>query len=440
MQQHILQDAFPNYEGGRKIQLRDSDDGKDKLREAFSSEGNKPVFLYIDNALHKKDLKQLLPEDLGCLPQHNRILITSRTKDIVDMLEERGFHDRIKDYPVETLSDNDAMQVLCKDHAIRDRIKDDLQNIVNVCKGIPLVLTVVGAKLRKQKYDVSRCSRIIEDLKEGKEIRDLSHRLFHFVYEELDEATQEAFLDICCCFNDKERRFVEYIVGAEEVTILEEAALITPVMVQSNPWSWEEEEEEEERLTVHDIIRSIGRTLAKSSRIVDANAWAEAEKDEARLKRVKTVCFSGDKNYILEERHFNSMKESLRILVWGGSINVSVPYAVTLPEIRWARISGGFSWLNVEALHKLASLWCRNLPTQQRKLPKSLRRLSIFTQPAATRDLLNIVPNSSLEDLNLSFPDEDPSQPFNEEEDNTTDIFNRFLRLQDLINFKVSSN
>ncbi|XP_057832322.2 TMV resistance protein N [Cryptomeria japonica] len=149
MQQHILQDAFPNYKGGIKIELRDSDDGKDKLREAFSSEGNKPVFLYIDNALHKKDLEQLLPEDLGCLPQHSRILITSRTKEIVDMLEERGFHDRIKDYPVETLSDNDAMQVLCKDNAIRDRIKDDLQNIVNVCKGIPLVLTIVGAKLRK---------------------------------------------------------------------------------------------------------------------------------------------------------------------------------------------------------------------------------------------------------------------------------------------------
>ncbi|XP_059077948.1 TMV resistance protein N-like [Cryptomeria japonica] len=102
MQQQILKDAFPSYEEGRKIDLRNDEDGREHLTQAFKSGAEKPVFLYIDNALHIKDLEKILPENLRGLPQNSRILVTTRILKETDVLQERGL--QRNDYPVKTLS------------------------------------------------------------------------------------------------------------------------------------------------------------------------------------------------------------------------------------------------------------------------------------------------------------------------------------------------
>ncbi|GLJ30210.1 hypothetical protein SUGI_0597690 [Cryptomeria japonica] len=259
MQQQILKDAFPSYEEGRKIDLRNDEDGRENLTQAYKSGAEKPM----------------------C------------------------FRNVVK-----TLSHHHALTILCNDPAIRHDYKDDLERIVKLCSGIPLVLKIVGAHLRKQEYKADRCTQILEALHTGQKIKekDLSNCLFDFVYSKLEESTQDAFLDICCFFhNNWPRRWVEYMVGAEEVAFLVDAALITTVMDEY------EEEKEVEVLSVHDIIRSIGCTMSKSSRITDEDSWFEAEKDEAKMKGIKGIWLQ-KKDCRLEKRHLRSMKDTLRIL------------------------------------------------------------------------------------------------------------------------------
>ncbi|GLJ23854.1 hypothetical protein SUGI_0453300 [Cryptomeria japonica] len=351
MQENILKDAFPTYRGGREIKLRDDSDGRDKLTEAFQSAANEPVFLFIDNVLLAQDLSKILPEDLEGLPKRSRILITARNKGVTDVLVERGLER--KDYPVKTLADNHAAEILCKDPEIRDRMKDDLDKIVKVCLGIPLVLKIVGAHLRKQEYKAERCTLILEAFKKGEKIKEdeLSNHLFHFVYDKLEESTQEAFLDICCFFhNSRAASTAEHIVGADRLMFLQEAAFL-------------DIDTKDDALSVHDIIRSIGRSLSNSSRIFDLNSWREAEKDEAKLKGIKGLVLPAN-DCKLEKRHLNLMKNTLRILEWKGRIDVDESEAVALPELTYMYVLGDISWVNVETLDKLAVLKLEKLPTK----------------------------------------------------------------------------
>ncbi|XP_059076290.1 disease resistance protein RUN1 [Cryptomeria japonica] len=440
MQENILKDAFPTYRGGREIKLRDDSDGRDKLTEAFQSAANEPVFLFIDNVLLAQDLSKILPEDLEGLPKRSRILITARNKGVTDVLVERGLER--KDYPVKTLADNHAAEILCKDPEIRDRMKDDLDKIVKVCLGIPLVLKIVGAHLRKQEYKAERCTLILEAFKKGEKIKEdeLSNHLFHFVYDKLEESTQEAFLDICCFFhNSRAASTAEHIVGADRLMFLQEAAFL-------------DIDTKDDALSVHDIIRSIGRSLSNSSRIFDLNSWREAEKDEAKLKGIKGLVLPAN-DCKLEKRHLNLMKNTLRILEWKGRIDVDESEAVALPELTYMYVLGDISWVNVETLDKLAVLKLEKLPTKLTgplKLPKRLKKITVTKQPDEMGNLLKTVLSSSLHMLILLFSEASNSSSQSEDygenadnsevESNSKMVFNSFLQgLNELHILKVDN-
>ncbi|XP_059066781.1 uncharacterized protein LOC131027699 [Cryptomeria japonica] len=74
MQQQILKDGFLAYTYGRNVTLRNSTEGRDHLTSAFQAQGNKPVFLFIDNALRAEDLQELFPKRLAGLPKRSRIV------------------------------------------------------------------------------------------------------------------------------------------------------------------------------------------------------------------------------------------------------------------------------------------------------------------------------------------------------------------------------
>ncbi|KAH9327101.1 hypothetical protein KI387_007279, partial [Taxus chinensis] len=79
IQQQILKDAnFPAYNNAKNITLRNLPEGQDHLAKAFKTEGNKPVFIFIDNVLRAEDLQQLLPKSLRSLPKQSRIVVTAR--------------------------------------------------------------------------------------------------------------------------------------------------------------------------------------------------------------------------------------------------------------------------------------------------------------------------------------------------------------------------
>ncbi|XP_057813753.2 disease resistance protein RUN1-like isoform X2 [Cryptomeria japonica] len=401
MQQQILKDAFPAYTYDRNVTLRNSAEGRDHLSSAFQAQKNKPVFLFIDNALRAEDLQELFPKRLTGLPKRSRIVLTTRNLGVTDMLKEPGLVRR--EHSVGTLHDQDAVKILFRDsnHNITG---DDTQKILKICAGIPLVLEIVGARLRKQNYKVDRCTQIFEALESGKDVveENLSQRLVHSVYGGLEASTQEAFLDICCFFVSWSRRDVECIVGAEEVTHLEEAALFK-TSVKGN-------------VIVHDIIRAKGLSMSESSRITDMQSWVDVVVENKGLDQIKGVWFSREETeaaYEIDENHILSMKKSLRVLALGNKINVSRSGQKTpkFKELRFLRLDGDISGLwpvNLESLERLAVFHgpvFKDGVTLYR-LPKKLRLMKATAQSQETANLeeskpANVVKNSSLEELDL---------------------------------------
>lgn len=280
-QQQILKECFPDFNGGQPILLRNCKDGGDQLKEAFKCDKNKPIFLFIDNVLWSSDLENLLPQDLGGLPQGSRILITTRNLAATDMFEGQPNLMR-RPCALRPLPHEHLLKILFKDPTKSGTIKDEhLSRILNICSGVPLALKIVGARLHEQSYRVGRCIDIVETLEDGNTITQakLSDQRLDFVYGDLEEYSKEALLDICCFFNKWNRQDVEYIVGGVAVTSLLEAGLITSTPQNNDPNPlWEE-------LIVHEIIRAQGQRLAKGNRILDVQSLHDAENDQVYLAR-----------------------------------------------------------------------------------------------------------------------------------------------------------
>ncbi|XP_057813710.2 disease resistance protein RPV1 [Cryptomeria japonica] len=398
MQQQILKDAFPAYTNDRNVTLRNSAEGRDHLTSAFQAQGNKPVFLFIDNALRAEDLQELFPKRLAGLPNRSRIVLTTRNLGVTDMLLDAGLERR--EHRVGTLPDKEAIQILLKDDLHNTINSDNLKKILQICDGIPLVLEIVGARLRKQNYMIDRCTQIFEALEKGEDIKgeNLSQRLVTSVYNDLEVSTRESFLDICCFFANWIRRDVEYILGAEDITLLEEAALMKT--------------SDKDELIVHDIIRAKGRSLSKSNRIMDMQSWLEVAHDDQKLKQIKGVWLGKEESESgneIDEKQLHSLKNSLRVLGLESQIKVSRSgqKPSKFKELRFLRLGGDISALwpaNLESLERLTAfhdpVFKDGVTLYQ--LPKKLRVMrataeSHFEEAKPTK----ISTNSSLEELDL---------------------------------------
>ncbi|KAH9307910.1 hypothetical protein KI387_035821, partial [Taxus chinensis] len=359
LQQIILKDGFPKYEGGRSITLRDCEEGQEHLTKAFKSESERPLFLFIDNVLRAEDLEQLLPMDLGSLPKGSRILVTTRLLGETDMFEQYGLP-RF-DYPVNTLPEEDALKILCKDSQNLQHInEEDRKRILKICGGIPLVLKVAGAQLAKMGYNTEKCRQLFEDLEKGENVKqeNLSSSVIDFVYDKLEKSAQEAFLDIRCFFSAWNRRHVEYIVGTQQFKSLQEAALLTTFTIPFAEFDSDTGvlEVEEEKLIVHDVIRAKGLSMSKSTRFMDLQSFTEVAEDKKQLREIKGISLGKNiSNYVVEKGHLDSMKNSLRVLALGGRMKASGQSQMKFNELRYLKLNADIRLppLKLEQLERL---------------------------------------------------------------------------------------
>ncbi|KAH9307786.1 hypothetical protein KI387_035697, partial [Taxus chinensis] len=360
LQQIMLKDGFPNYKGGRSITLRDCEEGRERLTEAFKSESERPLFLFIDNALRAEDLEQLLPTDLGSLPKGSRILVTTRLLGLTDMFKQYGLP-RF-DYPVNTLPEADALKILWKDSENLQHINEnDRKRILKICGGIPLVLKVVGAQLAKMGYNTDECRLLFEDLEKGENVKqeNLTDRVIDFVYDKLEKSAQEAFLDICCFFSNWSRRHVEYIVGSQQFKSLQEAALLTTfsIPVAETGRFTDVLDIEEEKLIVHDVIRAKGQSMSKFTRFMDLQSFTEVAEDKKQLREIKGIWLARDESeYVVEEKYLDSMRNSLRVLALGGRMKASGQSQKEFNELRYLKLNAGIPLppLKLEQLERLS--------------------------------------------------------------------------------------
>ncbi|GLJ45815.1 hypothetical protein SUGI_0964100 [Cryptomeria japonica] len=266
LQQQILEDLYDH-----KIQLRSLNEGREQLSKDFKEHSFKPVFIFVDNALKQSDLEKLLPiNDLASLPAQSRILITTRNLNETRIILQEGI-ERCH-YLVASLPQEEAWKLLCElalgsAQASFDPIVD-INGLLQICQGIPLVLKMAGARLPEHAQSMPTCRDVVESLKsellQG-ERDDLSEHMVDFVYNRLKASCKEAFLDIVFFFCNWKRQRVACSVGVTEFEELERAALVNIV---------------KDMVHVHDIVKARGRMLSPDGeRIIDLQSLTEVLKD-----------------------------------------------------------------------------------------------------------------------------------------------------------------
>ncbi|GLJ45619.1 hypothetical protein SUGI_0960300 [Cryptomeria japonica] len=375
-QQQILDDLYD-----QKIQLRSLSEGREVLSKDFKEHSSKPVFIFVDNALKQSDLEKLLPiTDLASLPPQSRILLTTRNLNETRIILE-GRVERCP-YLVASLPQEEAHKFLCKlalgyDQASFDSIVD-INGLLQICQGIPLVLKMAGARLYEHAQSMPDCRNVVESLKsellQGEE-DDLSERMVDFVYNRLKASCKEAFLDIVFFFCNWRRRRVACSVGETELEELERAALVNI--------------SDEGRVNVHDIVKARGRMLSGDwERITDQQSLNDVLQDKERIKRTKGIVLV-DEAFELEADHLNLMKRCLRVLILTGRTRiVNGECRGVFDNLRLVSLDNynNYSRMDVSNHPRLAAFILKydgdsNFPEFTGTIPSSLRYMCIKDAP-----------------------------------------------------------
>ncbi|KAH9292831.1 hypothetical protein KI387_041980, partial [Taxus chinensis] len=373
---HIIQlqkDIIRDF-GGEKLDLRDAEEGRKRLQSVME---NKSCFLFVDNVVDKDYIKQLLPKDLSMknlemqkskstensekqknMSKENlekrktklRIFVTSRENNL-----RAEFNIICKEHAVHALSD-DAAEYLLKETILQppgefSKKFDEgrlIKDVARACRGVPLLLSVFGKHLRAERESASYMEAL-EALQKGNldtfKDEDLSEKLL-FVYHKMrDEEDKEAFLDICKYFYGWQWNLVGHIVDSGRLEALHKRMLIN--------------KSESGEVIVHDILRLMGIKEAKQTRLSNYKELSEVleEDDEANLKSVKGISLVSEKSLtIVESRHLDAMRQSLRVLMIGDWVKIEgSPCSRAFKNLRYLSVGDviDFPFQDASKLQKL---------------------------------------------------------------------------------------
>ncbi|KAH9289742.1 hypothetical protein KI387_033859, partial [Taxus chinensis] len=328
LQSQILEDLT-----GTKRTVRDFQSGQRYLKDIMEKES---IFLYIDNALHMEPLEKLLPKQLTSAKKL-RLLVTARETNVSGAIEDCGI-EPCKLYSMESLSDDAALEVLCRKI---DR-KRDTSSIVNErplakkiakkCSCCPLFLEVVGGFIHQRKNNVEAYQSVINYLESGEDFSGTKKYSFDesrvlFSYNGLNRNAQEAFLDICSFFYDWECEEVAWIVGEEEFECLQEGALL---------------KNKDGTISIHDLILSAGRNKCKDSRFTTASELSKAlKKKEELVSQIKGVWLRyeyRESTFHISAEALDTMSTSLRVFVMGNLTIVEGKCKRQFEELRYFQV------------------------------------------------------------------------------------------------------
>ncbi|XP_057814545.2 disease resistance protein RUN1 [Cryptomeria japonica] len=323
------------------------------------------------------------------------------------------------EYCVGFLSPAQSKQLLCKtalgnaDQSFPESF--DIDGLVEKCGGIPLILDLIGSKLREHVEDTATCKELVTSLKksltEGE--GEMCERVVDVVYNSFKESSQkEAFLDIVFFLNNLPWRIVSYVVGMDNLEALENAGLVhlcredklkrdtgvRPKWVELEKFV-KDVDYQTGTVKVVDTVRARGRKLSNSDRILDdVNSISKAF--ECRQK-LKGIWLSDKVKLNVESERFASTMSRSRILHFGQKVKVNGVCRENFESLRY--LNGHDLPVDVKNAKKLAFL-VGNVPYGVSQLPSSLRLLELRSNSGIRAGLLESVCNlSSLEELNLKF-------------------------------------
>eukprot|EP01018_Ginkgo_biloba_P014817 Gb_24842 [translate_table: standard] len=268
--------------------------------------------------------KKLLPMKMS--GEKMRILITSRTNAVRQEL--RIHSDCIKDYSVERLSDETAMDLLgttirgdCSHSSPRDFDDDvEINAIARACYGVPLLLDTYGRYLKEDQIKEAY-KYALDSLQKGNfqscSDTDLGRQIL-YVYDKMEEEAREAFLDICVFFYGWEWDVVASIVGKIILENLVKRALVKKKEREyfdrhnMTNTKWNE-------VIVHDVLRLRGRNKAAGTRLQGIEELSRVlEKGGEAITKVKGIwLLDNESPFNFKSKDLEAMYESFRVLAPG---------------------------------------------------------------------------------------------------------------------------
>ncbi|GLJ35379.1 hypothetical protein SUGI_0711510 [Cryptomeria japonica] len=398
LQSFILEDLT-----GKKEDVRDSESGRQRLKELMEKES---IFLYIDNALFREPLQQLLPRDITN-PKKLRLLLTARKTNISDVMEDCRIKYEI--YPIEPLSLDAAIQVLRgkivpnRDTNSLSKERPEVEVIAQKCSSCPLFLEVVGGFLRRRRNEDEAYERVLQWMENGepfsgdREDRFDEQRIM-FAYDQLEPNAQEAFLDICSFFYGWHWDWEEIarIVGKVEMECLEEGALIKRKKERS------EDGRIITKISIHDLLLSVGCKKSKNNRFKTLEESTKALQNDKLLPQIKGVWLT-NKRYFFRGVHSASYREeflgpihvpaevldamsgSLRVFAMGKWTLVKGKCSKSFDELRFLQADGVSNLpMDISKLSSLSYIECSlegNIKLSELKDLSALKVVNVSKPP-----------------------------------------------------------
>jgi len=175
-----------------------------------------------------------------------RLLITARNKDAASITVCKGVKTEL--YPIGSLPEEEAVKLFKKklDDNQKQLSPIQVKQIVNICGGVPKLLTVLGGFICKGN-PLEGYSTLMAEAKRKKWNGKIGNsiELYVFAYDKLGDDLKDPFLDICSFFRGWNWVELSNVVGKLELEKLEGRALVT-------------QDVKSRTARVHDVILEIG--------------------------------------------------------------------------------------------------------------------------------------------------------------------------------------
>ncbi|KAH9307427.1 hypothetical protein KI387_035338 [Taxus chinensis] len=279
-------------------------------REQGETQPEEQAFIYMDNFMVVgKHLHELVPKNCKKL----RLLVTARDEMVADVISGCGIRTHL--YPVRPLPFHDARKLLCNKMGVAGTMQiSQINQILKICDGVPLVLERVGAYICQSLDKDEACRRVIEWSEDGKPFSSAQEHSIEengllFDLDELPASNKEVFLDICSFFNGWDWDKVSCITGEQELNSLQKRDLLL------------KKEECENKVTVRPIVLTIGRKTTKGKRFTSPHDLSKVLEgnDLGDIRGIKGIWLQDNVSqpFLISARKLDLMHESLRVLALG---------------------------------------------------------------------------------------------------------------------------
>ncbi|GLJ34661.1 hypothetical protein SUGI_0697180 [Cryptomeria japonica] len=209
--------------------IENDGDWKKQLHKAFNVLDEKHaienVFMYIENIPSAEILGKLLPKRNYGL-NRIRLLVTTREKDVISATEGTNFKRHL--YAMKGLGYKQALEFFKKKLSLSNINKPLVWNIIKICKGYKLQMKIVRDHLVKYYKDEEAFSRLLEWIETEKPSFEVLSEYLGCEGKFLRQSitTQDALLDICSFFNNREWDHVACIFEIDVLEKLKELELV----------------------------------------------------------------------------------------------------------------------------------------------------------------------------------------------------------------------